>query len=433
MASSPSICYVPSPRRRRPAVVSAACDLHQLGRSMIECTPRQLERFRKSKEDIRSIKKRDVRAFYERQNETLDRFAEVEEVLTSKLPDTVFSAFARAPTLIEADEPTPGPRTSTNGDFEEQPLLPESREEKRERAEKIALNVNILVNILLLATKGVAVLLSSSVSLLASFVDSALDFLSTLIIWGASVASSRKDGSTKFLYPTGKKRFEPLGVLIFSVCMVASFTQVLVESLRKLFSSGDGPIGKLSFFGKVTMILTIVVKGVIWFWCAKFQSSAVQALAQDAKNDVFFNIFSLLIPWVGEVLSVKQLDPLGGALLSIYIIIEWIRTLLENFTKLSGKIASSEHHARVLYLVCKFKPVLEISYLEVYHVGDEVIVEVDVILPSSTTLPYAHDVGETIQASIEALDLVSRAYVHIDYSSENPAQHAEYDTRMVDT
>jgi len=77
----------------------------------------------------------------------------------------------------------------------------------------------------------------------------------------------------------------------------------------------------------------------------------------------------------------------------------------------------------ILYLISRFKPVLEISYLEVYHVGDELIVEVDVILPSNANLPYAHDVGETIQATIEALDLVSRAYVHLDYSSANPAQH----------
>jgi divalent metal cation (Fe/Co/Zn/Cd) transporter len=83
---------------------------------------------------------------------------------------------------------------------------------------------------------------------LASFVDSALDFLSTLIIWGADFAAKREDRGLK--YPTGKKRFEPLGVLIFSVCMIASFSQVLVESLKKLFETEGGEIGTLSLFGK---------------------------------------------------------------------------------------------------------------------------------------------------------------------------------------
>ncbi|KAJ7223170.1 cation efflux family-domain-containing protein [Mycena pura] len=417
---SPTLAKALPPKRRR-TLSRAQTDLPVWGREMIACKPQELEHFRKSDEELKTIKKRDVREFYRRQNATLDGFLEVEEVLTSTLPDKIFGTFAHRPILdgLLVLSPVAG-----EGDAERQPLLPisESKEQKRERADKVALNVNILVNVLLLGSKGAAVLLSNSMSLLASFVDSALDFLSTLIIWGADFAAKREDHSSK--YPTGKKRFEPLGVLIFSVCMIASFSQVFIESLKKLFGEETGEVATVSLFGKATMVATIVIKSIIWIWCARFQSSGIQALAQDAKNDVFFNVFSLIIPWVGEILTIKQLDPLGGALLSLYIITEWVQTLLENFTKLSGKIASNDHHSRVIYLISKFKPVLEISYLEVYHVGDELIVEVDVILPSTTTLTRAHDVGETIQASIEALDLVSRAYVHLDYTSDNPAQHS---------
>ncbi|KAJ7808857.1 cation efflux family-domain-containing protein [Mycena olivaceomarginata] len=386
---------------------------------MIRCAPGEFEKYRKTDEELKTLK-RGLREFYQRQNEILDGFKEVEEVLTSTLPDRVTGTFSHRPI---SDAPSVmSPIANDDEQAERQPLLPnaESKEMKRERMDKIALNVNILVNILLLGSKGAAVLLSNSMSLLASFVDSALDFLSTLIIWGADFAAKREDRGTK--YPTGKKRFEPLGVLIFSVCMIASFSQVLVESLKKLFGE-ESDVGTVSLFGKATMGATIAIKGIIWVWCSRFRSSGIQALAQDAKNDVFFNIFSLIIPWVGEILSIRQLDPLGGALLSLYIISEWVHTLLENFGKLSGRIASSDHHFRILYLILRFQPVLEVSYLEVYHVGDELIVEVDIILPSHTTLPYAHDVGETIQASIEALDLVSRAYVHLDYTSANPAQH----------
>jgi hypothetical protein len=43
--------------------------------------------------------------------------------------------------------------------------------------------------------------------------------------------------------------------------------------------------------------------------------------------------------------------------------------------------------------------------------SDDLIVEVDVILPQSSTLHFAHDVGETIQCVLESLDGVLRAYV----------------------
>ncbi|KAJ7164706.1 cation efflux family-domain-containing protein [Mycena crocata] len=407
------------PKKRQPGRAGTGTESSIWGQGMIRCAPGELEHYRKSDEQLKSIKNHHVRDFYRHQNEILDGFLEVEEVLTSTLPDKIIGTFARRPISDGLSCTSP----ISDDQAERQPLLPstETREQKRARADKIALNVNILVNILLLGSKGAAVVFSNSISLLASFVDSALDFLSTMIIWGADFAAKRDDHGAK--YPTGKKRFEPLGVLIFSVCMIASFSQVLVESLKKLFGAESGEIGTVSLFGKATMVATILIKSSIWVWCSRFQSSGIQALAQDAKVDVLFNIFSLIIPWVGEILAIRQLDPLGGALLSVYIIIEWIQTLLENFVKLSGRIADNEHHFRILYLISRFQPVLEVSYLEVYHVGDELIVEVDVILASDTSLPHAHDVGETIQATIEALDLVSRAYVHLDYTSENPAQH----------
>jgi hypothetical protein len=87
--------------------------------------------------------------------------------------------------------------------------------------------VNTVVNIILVAAKGIAVLYSSSISLTASLVDSALDLLSTFIILGTSWAIGMKSDrhivwlspylilSTliRLQYPAGKRRFEPLGVV----------------------------------------------------------------------------------------------------------------------------------------------------------------------------------------------------------------------------
>ncbi|WWC88337.1 uncharacterized protein L201_003247 [Kwoniella dendrophila CBS 6074] len=291
-----------------------------------------------------------------------------------------------------------------------------SREEKRERLARLALNVNTIVNILLVAAKVIAVLYSSSISLTASLVDSALDLLSTMIILGTSWAIGVK--TDKHKYPAGKRRFEPLGVLIFSVAMIASFVQVFIESFQRAIGPADEEAVDLSWLGIGVMLATIGIKAVLWVWCSRIPSSGVQALAQDAENDVFFNMMSLAFPWIGSFFAWRLLDPIGGMVLSTYIIFEWIKTLLQNFANLSGKSASKDQITRVLYLVSRFNPVLEIADVECYHIGDDLIVEIDVILPRSSSLHFAHDVGETIH-----LDGVIRAYVHCDYSSQNPAQH----------
>lgn len=83
----------------------------------------------------------------------------------------------------------------------------------------------------------------------------------------------------------------------------------------------------------------------------------------------------------------------------------------------SGKSASKDQITRVLYLVQRFNPILEIADVECYHIGsvtvrmctrrvlmvnrDDLIVEIDVILPRASTLHFAHDLGETIQCMLE--------------------------------
>lgn len=129
----------------------------------------------------------------------------------------------------------------------------------------LPLQVNFAINIVLLVSKGFAVLSSTSISLVASFIDSGLDFLSTLIILGTSIAMGRQ--SDRHKYPAGKKRFEPLGVLIFAVAMIASFaqvsraigqdrvrlieypSQVFIESFQRAIGKQEEEVAELSWIG----------------------------------------------------------------------------------------------------------------------------------------------------------------------------------------
>lgn len=305
----------------------------------------------------------------------------------------------------------------------------QEREGEREKGVQFAININMAVNVLLLAGKAVAVISSNSVSLIASLVDSALDLLSTVIIFGTSKAISYRSFHTYFKYPVGKKRFEPLGVVIFAVLMIASFCQVLVESVERLFavirtgSRQPGETAALPFIGIAFMVLTIVIKTFMWLIYRKSHSSGVRAVAQDAENDVVFNIASLIFPVLGSKLGWPALDPIGGICLSIYIIVEWIETLTETMTKLTGAVGSSQDVSRALYLILRFRSVNSVSALEVYHAGDDMIVEADIVLPYGVALKEAHDAGEIVCYSMEMLSGIERAYIHLDYNPVGQAGH----------
>jgi hypothetical protein len=156
----------------------------------------------------------------------------------------------------------------------------------------VAIYVNFVANVVLLAAKIAALLMTNSVSVLASLVDGALDFLSTTIVWITTALIRRQD---RYKYPISRRRLEPLSVLVFAVVMVTSFFQVAITSAGRLMSSKHAVV-QLSVPSAVIMGSTVVVKFLCWFWCRLINNSSVQALAQDAMTDVVFNFFSIVFP-----------------------------------------------------------------------------------------------------------------------------------------
>jgi len=134
---------------------------------------------------------------------------------------------------------TPPSRTTTI-DEESSPLLAQQKEtEHSSRIVNLAIYINFAANVFLLAAKVIVTLTSSSLSLLASLVDSILDFTSTVIIYTVSRIVQHRDWRSKHQFPVGKARLEPLGVLVFAVIMIVSFIQVCVEAVQRLLADVD--------------------------------------------------------------------------------------------------------------------------------------------------------------------------------------------------
>lgn len=283
------------------------------------------------------------------------------------------------------------------------------------------LQINVIANILLLAAKCIAAGYSSSLSLIASLVDSALDLLCTVIVWTTNKLVGWRIKRLRKKFPVGRRRLEPLGILVFSIIMVISFLQILQESVKKLLPGGPREAAGLPPTAIGALVATVVVKGIIWIGCARVKTTQVQALAQgtvlsqesngatngcgaDCKTDVFFNTLSLLFPLIGHQVGVWWLDPVGAGLLSLFIIYDWTTTAFENVLRLSGSAVDDRLLQKIVFLAWRFAPIVK-SYktITAYHAGDGVWVEVDIMLDPDTPLDHAHDIAETLQYCCEGI------------------------------
>lgn len=169
---------------------------------------------------------------------------------------------------------------------------PEEDEDTESPIVKLAINVNLAANTALLILKIIVTIMTSSLSVIASLVDAALDFLSTAIVWTTAFMIARQD---QYAYPVGRRKLEPIGVLVFSIVMITSFFQVAIEGFSRL-TGNDHTIVQLTIPAVAIMASTVIIKFLCWLWCRLIRNSSVQALAQDAMTDVVFNIFSIIFP-----------------------------------------------------------------------------------------------------------------------------------------
>ena len=369
------------------------------------------------------MKSKKVKNYYKAQNDRLDDWLEVDSIVKAVADDILESMNPD----VDHDGINDHEGGLQTGGENIESLLPEEEQQKRRKDKKTAqraINVNVVANIILLAAKGFAALSSSSLSLIASLLDSALDLLCTVIVWSTNKMVSWHLESLKKRFPVGRRRLEPIGILVFSIIMIISFAQILQESVQKLLPKGDHSIASLPVAAIGAMGGTVVLKGIIGLGCLKIKTTQVQALVQDCKTDVIFNTLSLLFPLIGKHAGIWWLDPAGAAVLSLFIIYDWSSTALENITNLCGAGAEMEDLKKLTYLAFRFSPLVRgFKNITAYHAGDGIWVEYDVLMDEKTPIRRAHDIAETLQYCAEALPDVDRCFVTVDYSAENPTGH----------
>ncbi|GLJ08310.1 hypothetical protein SUGI_0086150 [Cryptomeria japonica] len=165
--------------------------------------------------------------------------------------------------------------------------------EKVAKSERTAILLSNLANVVLFAEKIYASMRSGSLVIIASTLDSLLDLLSGFILWFTAYKMQKPN---PYLYPIGKKRMQPLGILVFASVMATLGLQFVLESVRQLVLRKRG----LSLEGDRwhwvvgIMASVTVVKLLLVIYCRTFANEIVKAYAQDHFFDVITNSIGLL-------------------------------------------------------------------------------------------------------------------------------------------
>ncbi|OZJ05785.1 hypothetical protein BZG36_01295 [Bifiguratus adelaidae] len=305
-------------------------------------------------------------------------------------------------------------------DFLLSPLNPIDEDaEKNLLKLKIAVYGSTAANVLLFVLQLVAAISSGSLSLFATMADAFMDLLSGITLMVANRASRKKNWDK---YPAGKKKMETAGIIVFSCLMATVSIQLIIESVRTLAAgehSTDLSPMSISF-----VAVALGLKFVLFLYCTalrRYQSAKI--FAQDHRNDLIVNGLGLTTALLGSHFA-SWLDPVGAILVACIIFGSWGSTAWEHIQLIVGKSADVTFLQRITYIAMTHDPrVLQVDTCRAYHSGENLYVEVDLVLPPDMMLRESHDILESLQIKLESIPEVERAFVHGDYETSHKPEH----------
>jgi len=290
-----------------------------------------------------------------------------------------------------------------------------------------AFRLSWLGNWLLLVLKIFAFSMSGSKAVLASLIDSIVDLVSQCIV---SLSMSVMHRPHKD-FPIGRNRLEALAVIACALIMSVASAKVIQACVIELKTGIEDHIYayiELGLWPIAILVFGTFAKLALYLYCAPLQqySDSVQALTEDHLNDIMSNSVSMVAALI--TVSVKGgaawwVDPVGGLIISLWIIWRWLDVLREQVYKLVGKNAPAEFVERISQVVRGHHAQMELDVVRVYYFGSRFAVEVEVVLPWNMTLLASHDICLNLQHKIEAFDEVERCHVHADYMKRDEPEH----------
>ena len=283
------------------------------------------------------------------------------------------------------------------------------------RLEKKATLASSSVAALLVFLKLAVGILSGSIAILASAIDSLLDLTVSLFNYFA-LHNSEKSPDEQFHF--GRSKLEPLAAVIEGTIISLSALFILYEAIAKMIHPQD--MRHMSE-GIIVMIASFVITGLLVLFlnyvANKTKNMVIKADALHYKTDLFSNgavLFALVaIHYTGEQL----IDPILGIAIAFYMIYSAIPIIKEGTLMLLDAALPQEDVDKIIEIIQKEPQITNYHYLQTRVSGSHIFISFHAVFNVSISLYDAHTIADRVELKIKKLfdeDKKLHILVHMD-------------------
>ncbi|HUH84996.1 MAG TPA: cation diffusion facilitator family transporter [Stellaceae bacterium] len=271
---------------------------------------------------------------------------------------------------------------------------------------------SIAVALAMIAVKLAAWLMTGSVSLLSSLLDSLLDGAASLVnLVAVQQALVPADREHRF----GHGKAEPLASLGQAAFIAGSAVLLLIEALQHLLT--PRPITNTGL-GLVVMIFAIIVTlALVTFQRRVVRRTASLIVSADEMHyraDLVLNgsvmVSLLATTWLGWV----YLDPIFGAAIGFWIIYGAWRVANKAILQLMDHELPDEARGRIRQIALAHSEVRSVHDLRTRASGPNAFIQIHLEMDGGLTLAEAHRISDAVEADILAAFPHAEVMIHQD-------------------
>lgn len=263
---------------------------------------------------------------------------------------------------------------------------------------RIAANASLATAVLLAGLKLVAALLTGSVAILSSLVDSLADIAASAITF-VSIRVAMAPPDRRHRYGHGKA--ESLSALAQAALVGGSGVFVLVQAAERLLTPAPLEAGLV---GLVVMLAAIVITfGLVAFQRAVVRRTGSQAIDADSlhyQSDLLTNLAVIVSLGLSSFLDLHWLDPAIGGLIAAYLLKSALQIGKAAVQTLMDHELPKEERKRIEAIVAAHPEVHGLHDLRTREAAGTKFIEFHIELDGNMTVREAHHVTDALEAEL---------------------------------
>jgi len=287
--------------------------------------------------------------------------------------------------------------------------------EQRRRKSMLAVQVGLWANVLLACLKSVVGVLGHSPALLADGINSTSDVAYGIVV-SIFIRLSGKPADHE--HPYGHDQLESVAAVVVGAFVITTAIAIFWNTINTVYElltvprNGEG--ANITALWIALFVIALKVCLTLWTYRVnrRVRNSAVLALAQDHRNDIFASSAAAVGIFFGRQ-GYPWIDPLAGAVVSLIILHTGIEILRAATADLMDTLPGRELAEEIRAELQEISGVQAIEEIHAHRFGPYLVINLTIGIEGTLSVTEGDRIATRVEERLLAhIEFLRRVYVH---------------------